>query len=414
MQRRSNALAINSLQRQVNKLKAVDYGPVQYQCHRMSEQFCSSHIASDEAGDPGLSIVDNPDRVWIEVRKDRPLLFDATDFSHAEKMSHLPGTAWQHKYRKLGCRIWSTKPGSAFGQYGILRRACWQIPPHMPNDPFWRKSCEQNIRGDYRTIFANYEFEVRGSPCLENTRVTFTVLTLKPGATKGALMFRDGVPQHTSAGQDGLIDSVQRTWLPDCLPRLSSLSENDHKINREYFKVWTQKSVFINSQLKGHTKIDPTSITATADHGDPAAYSDYNMNQQAQLRGGYTTSNTKKVSFNFSPKKVYKRVINPNSPEWANNKETDLTNSVTSEALGMPTSETFTNVDEYEGGDYGPYTLPVDKPLWMLITTNDVTATIETSHVMTQNQPLYDNKVQVRGTRYVKWRDEVEGRAYDL
>ena len=33
---------------------------------------------------------------------------------------------------------------------------------------------------------------------------------------------------------------------------------------------------------------------------------------------------------------------------------------------------------------------------------------------MTQDQPLFDNKVQVRGTRYVKWRDEVEGRSYDI
>ena len=108
------------------------------------------------------------------------------------------------------------------------------------------------------------------------------------------------------------------------------------------------------------------------------------------------------------------RIINPNSPEWQNNKENDLSNSITSEALGMPTSENFLNVEEYEGGDYGPYTLPVDKPLWMLITTTDVTATVETSHVMTQDQPLFDNKVQVRGTRYVKWRDEVEGRSYDI
>ena len=376
----------------------------------MSEQFCSASIASDEAADPGLSIVDNPDRVWVEVRKDRPLLFDATDFSHAEKMSDLPGTAWQHKYRKLGCRIWSTKPGSAFGQDGILRRACWQIPPHMTTDPFWKASCAQNIRGDYRTIFANYDFEVRGNPVLENTTVTFTVLTLKDKSVNSGLLFRDGVPQTTSTGQDGLIDSVNRTWLPDCLPKLATITENDHKINREYFKIYSQKTVYINSQLKGATKIDPTTLAATANHGDPAAFSDYNTNQAAQVRGGYTTSNSKKVSFSFSPKKVYKRLIDPSSPEWQNNKETDLSNSITHESLGMPTQENFVNVEEYEGGDFGPYTLPVDMPLWMLITTNDAATTVESSHVMTQNQPVFDNKVQVRCTRYVKWRDQQEGR----
>lgn len=409
MQRRQNALAINSIQRQVNRLKAVDYGPVQYQCQRMSEQFCSGHIGSDEASDPGLSVVDNPDRVWVEVRKDRPLLFDATDFTCAEKFEDQQGSAWQHKYRKLGCRIWSTRPVGSFGNMGILRRACWQIPPHMPADPFWKKSCEQNIRGDYRTVFANYEFQVRGSPVLQNTKVTFTVLTLKAKATNSSLLFRDGVHQTTDTTQDGLLDSVNRTWLPDCLPALSRITENDHKLNQEYFKIWTQKSVYINSQYKGAPDVSAHSTTAGMAHDDSGQWTQMAGNQ---LRGGYTTSNIKTVKFNFTPKKVYKRIVDPMSPQFEHNQEKDLSNSITSSALGMPTSESFVNVVEYEGGDFGPYTLPVDKPLWLLITTDDVAVTTEDGHIATSDQPIHDNKVQVRGTRYVKWRDEHDGRTF--
>ena len=379
----------------------------------MNEQFCSDKINSDEAGDPGIDHANNnEDGTWVEVRKDRPLLFDATDFSHAEKHDYLPGSDYQHKYLKFGCRVWSTHIG-ANNKIGIHRRACWEIPPHMRTDPYWKDSCEQVIRGDYRTVFANYEFEVRGNPVLENTKVTFTVLTLKSKALMSNLLFKDGIPQTTVPTNDGMLDSVSPLWLPDGLPHLASITENDHKINREFFQIWSQKTVYINSQLKGATKIDPTSITATANHGDPAAYSDYNMNQQAQVRGGYTTSNTRKVTFSFSPKKVYKRIITPESSQWQGNRETDLTTAVTQNVLGqdlgMAVVDTFSNINEYQGGDYGPYTLPADKPLWLLISTSDSKVDIETAHMMQQNQPIVDNKVQIKCTRYVKWRDEKHG-----
>lgn len=409
MQRRQNALAINSIQRQVNRLKAVDYGPVQYQCHRMSEQFCSDKIPADEAADPGIDHAQASEAgTWVEVRSDRPLLFDATDFTHAERVDSLPGSAFQNKYRKLGCRVWSTTT-MANGKEGIHRRACWEIPPHMRVDPYWKDSCEQAIRGDYRTIFANYEFEVRGYPVLQDTKVTFTVLTLKPKAVMSDLLFKDGIPQTIVPTNDGLLDSVTTTWLPDGLPNLANITENDHKLNREYFRVWSQKSVFINSQFKGAPVFSAHSTTAGMGDDSSGQWTEMAGNQ---TRGGYTTSNIKKVTFSFNPRKVYKRVINPDSTQWAGNKEQDLNTAVTEDVLGMdlPTmADKFINVNEYQGGDYGPYTLPVDKPLWLLISTSDEKVTTETGHIATSDQPIHDNKVQIRCTRYVKWRDEQHG-----
>ena len=37
-------MAINSLQRQVNTLRAVDYGPIQYQVQEWTEKFCSADL----------------------------------------------------------------------------------------------------------------------------------------------------------------------------------------------------------------------------------------------------------------------------------------------------------------------------------------------------------------------------------
>ena len=53
--RRHNALAINSLQRQVNTLRAVDYGPVQQQIQVWTEKFCSADIqpSDDDVGHNG-------------------------------------------------------------------------------------------------------------------------------------------------------------------------------------------------------------------------------------------------------------------------------------------------------------------------------------------------------------------------
>ena len=87
--RRNNALAINSLQRQVNLLRSVDYGPVQQQVQQWTEKFCSADLAVNDE-DVGTNAGEDSTAsrqaraLWIVVRNDRPLLFDATDFSRSE------------------------------------------------------------------------------------------------------------------------------------------------------------------------------------------------------------------------------------------------------------------------------------------------------------------------------------------
>ena len=87
-----------------NTFRAVDYGPVQQQVQQWSEKFCSADLApADE--DVGTNSGEDSTAarqarmLWMEVRNDRPLLFDATDFSvytinqfppHHNQSSHFP------------------------------------------------------------------------------------------------------------------------------------------------------------------------------------------------------------------------------------------------------------------------------------------------------------------------------------
>jgi len=131
--------------------------------------------------------------------------------------------------------------------------------------------------------------------------------------------------------------------LPSGLVHMADMANPTlNRLNPTYFKKYKTHTMFINS-----TKTDPAT------------------------KG--TTGNIKYYSFTIRPKKMkYQGVSQPDNPQ-----DTEI---------------------EIADGNFGPLNVPIDSPLWLMVSTDDLTAALS-------------DRVKININRECKWRD-AQGSAY--
>lgn len=142
------------------------------------------------------------------------------------------------------------------------------------------------------------------------------------------------------------------TVMPVCLKHMTALAEGDqNRINSTFFRKYFTKHFFFNSHKVPATAANPTQGT---------------------------TSNIKYCKFSIRPKKVrHQKVTNPIDPM---------------------DNRTESGVD---ASNYGYLNVPINEPLWVVISCTDVT---------TLPVPSTDF-LSVTGSRMCVWRDELGGAA---
>lgn len=262
----------------------------------------------------------------------QPVCFDATDFTCRRINSNGDLVSY-------GAPIYQVNTVGT----GLTNPAYFD--PAINQNPYW-DACNADIPdgGVYKPLYAKYIFQVSGRNSVDDTYIDIKLLQMK----KGTFVPQGSAPPATFA---------QRI-MPYALMHMQYLADYSNMINTDFFKVYSTKRLYLNSQ---------TSITAPT----PGA----GANQSGVIQ---TTGNTKFCHFSIKPKKVRRQLTSwPSFP-----------------GATMSTLPGATIPDDVEGGAFGIFNVPVDQPLWFVISVNDRTA-------------LDGDSVQVKVTRMVYWRDPI-------
>ena len=414
--RRRNALAINSLARQVASLKRRDWGPVQTS-HQLLTESAGEY---DKITDNGIMVnVPNPPN-WsqhpmirdIEVQKNMPLLFDVNNYDCAnwEPDSRIgQGGKWTH----WGCNVFSLGQDPQTNSYYPFRRAGFvkarQATHDNPN-PFWEIDQIDLVNGKpYKPLSCTYKFEIRGRPVLSNTYVTFTLFSQRSN-TNDLMMDRSDDQGHVQ--------------MPIALEHLRNMEDGTNMFNPKYFKIYSQKKIFLNSQRAGSVhptdnwqtegltgrlddliteepNPDPT-VPNEGEPSPPATNAAQSEALRSQTTGLGTTSNVRKYSFTVKPKSAYVpkygQLVGPHLNIEMEDSPIEYNQDTGKQAYNSGTGEIY-------HGNYGEQTLSTSKPLWLLITTSDRRVSINTGVIDDQTKPILDNQVIITCSRYCKWRD---------
>lgn len=236
------------------------------------------------------------ERVIIPVAT-RPIAFDATDFTCKNTSVVLGGTPQVGGTTSTGCRLYqydTTVPTPVL-QYV----SNWQKTSFTGN-PFWA-GMNQDIPdgGCYTPLRVTYNIKVTGVPAIKDCRVRVDLFAAKPRAYIPGTVPLD-------------------VCMPVALKHMGNMADGDvfNRINRDYFKVYKTKTIYMNS----------TRVT----QGNPIA----------------TTANSRWFKLHIHPKK-------------------DRTQNVTNPIDPLDPRP------EVAEGNFGYLQTPLDEPLWMMISTTD-------------------------------------------
>lgn len=263
----------------------------------------------------------------------QPICFDATDFT-SRRLNSMGGLL------SSGCKIWQVNTvGTGLTQAGLFQA-------FGQGNPFWDNTMNDIPDGGfYKPLYAKYEFHIKGRDNVDDTWVDIKLVS----ARKGTFVPQFSAPPGTFA---------QRI-MPYGLMHMQYLADYSNKINGQFFKTYATKRIYLNSQ---------SSLTAPT----PGA----TANQQGVIQ---TTGNTKFCHFKIRPKKVRRQLTTwPETPGEP----------------GPTTPGTTAIPDDVESGAYGIGNVPVDQPLWFIISANDRTQ-------------MDGDSVQIKVTRTVYWRDPI-------
>lgn len=279
---RKNAVSVYKLAKQVNQLKMSQYGSVQ---RNMQNLVVSSLVPTASA----------------------PLLFDTTDFS-----------CFRNASGNQGCQVYQVTPANT-----VLPASGFNIQDWAGNAYWSRQNADICDTGKYLPLYVKYTIRITGNRSLDNTRIRFDLFSARAKAV---------VP---TAGA-----SANNVVLPGALVHLKNMANPTlNRLNPTYFKCYTSKTIFINSQ---------------------------NSPQSNTSAGGNNTANIRYYTFIVKPRRPkYQALSNPDNPQ-------------------DPTPEV-------SDGNFGPLNVPIDSPLWMLISTDDATS--------------LDDRVEIQINRECKWRD---------
>lgn len=281
---RKNAVSVYKLAKQVNQLKMSQYGSIQ---RNMQNLVVNQLVPTASA----------------------PLLFDTTDF-----------TCFRSATGNQGCQVYQVTPANTVLPASGFNVQEWQ------NNAYWaRQNADICDTGKYLPLYVKYTIRIQGNRSLDNTRIRFDLFSARAKAV---------VPSAGGAPSTNVV-------LPTGLIHMKNMANPTlNRINPTFFKHYSSKTIFINSQVS----VIP---------GEAAT-------------GGNSTANIRYYSFSVRPKKPkYQALSNPDNPQ-------------------DPTAE----VDD---GNFGPLNVPIDSPLWMLISTDDASS--------------IDDRVQIQINRECKWRD---------
>lgn len=271
-----------------------------------------------------------------------PILTDLCDFT----CSRVPGE------QQNGCKFFQYNAGGNLTQGSMYSFA------GLTDNPYWR-NYNQNQPGEigvYLPISATYTISIEGNPSLDDTRVRFDVFTQR---TKPLLQSAGTLPAN-----QGLV-------LPRALNHMANMATPEvNRINRQYFKPYFTRVFYINSSKTATTK--------------------------------GTTGNTARFRFTIRPKKPRKQLIvtgpSPTVDDilTAQQEIEDALNDHLDESEHSSTHDDIelTAPPAKVGLDFGPFNTVLGSQLWMLISTDDITAT-------------GTDAVNVKVSRHVKWRDFV-------
>lgn len=190
--------------------------------------------------------------------------------------------------------------------------------------------------GSYLAMDATYFFEIRGNRSLTDTRIRIDIVAQKPGA-----ILPDG----------GLQLPVSDLVLPNTLGYFKHLTRPYlNRINPSFFKKYLTKIVYINS-----AKTDPN------------------------VKG--TTGNNMRFSLRIKPNKLC--IQNETNPIIIGGVFQDQ-----EDPSALPAVQ-----EEYAQGNFGPLNVPIEQPLWCLISSDDPAGG--------------PSDVEVLVSRRIRWRDSV-------
>lgn len=253
-----------------------------------------------------------------------------------------------------------TSNGAKFYQYTnanvLTESSLWQTSP-LSSNAYWEKF---NInrpgeKGVYLPIRAEYSVTITGSPSLDNTRVRFDLFTQRPNA----------LVQRTTA------QAADELRLPTALNQLHSITSPElNRLNPTYFKKYWTKVFFINSSKDANTK--------------------------------GTTGNIIRFRFSVHPKKPRKQLeVAPNPvPDSLNSAIVDALNEhIDEDDHSSEHEDVELDAPDVVGLDYSPYNTVIGSALWLLISTDDITAVSPS------------DAVHIRMSRKVTWKDFEGSRA---
>lgn len=182
---------------------------------------------------------------------------------------------------------------------------------------YWSRMNQDRVdTGKYLPIYCKVTFRINASPSIENTRIRFDLVSFKPNTI---------IPANILTGNRNLI-------FPS-IPALSSIQHlatpSANRINSTYFKKYATKWVFINS-------------AAYEREGSPTDGAD------TPVQG--TTGNIEYCNFTVHPKKVRHQ------------------------ALTAPVVAEIDDDNEIADGDFGPLNVPIDEPLWVIVSCDKIMA----------------------------------------
>jgi len=194
----------------------------------------------------------------------------------------------------------------------------WETAQQIGN-PFWEnKNYDIVDTGSYLPMYAKIVLKFTGRPHLVDCRIRVDLVSLKADA------FRANSP-----GTPTLVP-------PASLPYLQNLATPTiNRISRDHFRVYATKFCYINSKV------------GVPDGPAP------------NVKG--TTGNTQFITMTVRPKK----------PRW--------------QAKTYPVAGTLEPTNpliEPDFGAFGPTNVPIDQPLWLLISTNNVDGTADETAVV--------------------------------
>ena len=241
--------------------------------------------------------------VDIFVNATQPVCFDASDFTSLRAVA-LPGGGVASN---TGCTIW--QPNTLLS--GIASAALFTTDT---TNALWAPSNLDNVgdSGRFKPIRADYQFEISGSPKIDDTWVQIDLFTQHHGFQRW---------QMGGAGSS----NAQRV-MPHALVNMTDMIQFN-EFNPSLFKRYKRIRIYLNSKQQAHSNVDS---------GDGVRA---------------TTGNTKFVKFSIRPKKERRQVFT--NPE-------------------IPGTTQAGNQQEAHG-NFGEHQVDPRTPLWCMISTTDRT-----------------------------------------